>query len=139
MTAYLEEHVISIPALAMMIEKLIRNAQDLLCSKLVFQYLDYLVSRDPSLYTDNLSCVQNGESFVHLEKNGLQDGHTRVLRFLPDSSLSDQWVRETSDGPQLSEKMISSYMKHVRSFLEILLVLVHLSYGSQLVARSLRV
>ncbi len=58
---------------------MLHTATHLLCTELVYRPVGYLASRDPSLFTDDLTWTTNGGCFMDFEKNGIQDGGMRVL------------------------------------------------------------
>ncbi|KAI9783854.1 MAG: hypothetical protein M1816_001155 [Peltula sp. TS41687] len=132
--AYFNEHVIHMAKLPTMIQRLI---EDLLCSKLVSQDHDYLQTRDPVLFTDHLSWISNGESFVDTPANGLTKGHLRVLESLSKLLNRHKWVHLSSEGARFSPKAVSAYTKDVTTFLELLLALVHFTSGMPARGREL--
>jgi hypothetical protein len=71
---------IGLDALRGMTGDMLGRAQKLLC-RIVFRDEDYLLERSPGRFKDNLPRASNGESFVDLKINCLQEGHRRVLEW----------------------------------------------------------
>ncbi|KAL8679402.1 MAG: hypothetical protein Q9186_004313 [Xanthomendoza sp. 1 TL-2023] len=111
-----------------MIHKTLEEAQMQMYGSLVFQNYSYLATRDPLGLSDNLQWGNNGFSFVHWPGNNLSRGEERVCEW---ASTTGKWSAFVNQGEDwiLNKGEIKRYQEAVEKWLDLFLVLCHLTQG----------
>lgn len=111
-----------------MTQKLIEEAEGLMCNKLVSREESYLESRDPIWFKDDLSMTANGHNFVLDEKNNLNDGAERVLRWFEEGN-NMKLILKRAGNWDFDARLTNKYAGQVAAFEDLLMFLCHITAG----------
>ena len=130
MTMYHRGKPLAIAKLRDFVGGLIDSAEDLMCEELLFQ-ADHSRVRGMDLTSliDDMNESQAGYSFLSEKSNKLLGGRARMMARLRASSAWEDMVSVETEGIQFSRKAIANYRKKAETFLEQLLILIHITGG----------
>ena len=112
------------------VTSLIDEAEELLCKKLLFSdNLSIVREKDLTKLEDDMNNKNILFSFIDEPGNKLSGGRERILGNLQKSTKWKAMVREEDGHIYFNSKAVFKYISEMETFLEYLLILVHLTSG----------
>jgi len=126
-TMYYDGRPLKVKEFQGFIHGLIDAVEELLSEKLLFGDRERLKGMDLGKIKDDVNNPNLGHTMVKDPDNGMLGGRERMMGLLKKSGAWDKMMTVEADDLWFNPRGMKEYEKHVKRFLEYLLILVHIT------------